>query len=115
MDYELEPVDESVGTSVHMGFPNAAVDTRLTGLDISQLLIKRPHSTFFMRISGNQWSRDGIFDGDIAIIDRALNPQVTDLVVWWQEDNEFAISLFSRVRKGCPVWGVVTNIIHQFR
>lgn len=104
------------GVSIHTGFPNPAADTALRGLDLNQLLIAHSASTYFFRIEGNQWQDSGIFDGDIAIIDRALDARATDLVVWWSADQStFAISTRKTVPLDAVIWGVVTATIHQFR
>ena len=102
------------GVSVHAGFPNAADDSRLQALNLNTLLIERPNSTFHFRIAGKQWQTSGIFDGDIALVDRALTPQRTDLVVWWRED-EFSISTYAQAPENADIWGVVTVTIHQHR
>lgn len=103
------------GVSVHGGFPNPATDAaRQAGLNLNQLLIQNSASTFMMRIAGNHWQHFGIFNDDLAIIDRALSPRPTDLVAWWL-DGDFAISEFARMRPEATVWGVVTAIIHELR
>lgn len=102
------------GLSVHAGFPNAADDTRLRGLSLERLLISNPNSTFYFRVAGNHWNRIGVFDGDIALVDRALHPRRNDLVVWWR-DSDFAISSFASLPEHAEVWGVITTTIHRFR
>jgi DNA polymerase V len=102
------------GVSEHTGFPNPATDTSLTGLSLDQLLITHPLSTYFMRIEGDEWQELGVFDGDIAIIDRAVEPKKHDLVVWVKDDT-LAISQKSTVPEGATLWGVVTAVVHQFR
>lgn len=113
LDYNAEE-NAYKGISVHAGFPNAADDSRLRALDLNMLLIERPNSTFHFRIAGKQWQDLGVFDGDIALVDRALDPQKNDLVVWWHQDT-FAVSPYSRLPKGAVVWGVVTATIHQLK
>jgi DNA polymerase V len=98
----------------HRGFPNPATDTNITPLDLTKLLIKHPLSTFFMRIEGSTWENFGIFDGDLTIIDRSLNPKSTDLVIWWDETS-FVISKFHKLPLDTTAWGVITNIIHRYR
>lgn len=105
---------EEQNITEHTGFPNPATDTTLTSLDIGSYLVKHPASTFFMRINGHTWERYGIFHQDIAIIDRSLSPNATDLVVWWNESG-FTIKRFSNVPIDSPVWGVITFIIHGYR
>jgi SOS-response transcriptional repressor LexA len=108
--------EQQAGISVHTGFPNPAADKSLSNLDLNQLLIQRTASTFLFRIRGDDWQDMGIFDNDIAIIDRALTPRASDLVVWWQDSGEqFVITMRRDVPASTPVWGVITSTIHQFR
>lgn len=97
----------------HTGFPNPATDKTLVSLDLSALLIKNPASTFFMRIAGHNWENFGIFNNDIAIIDRAISPKPDDLVIWW--DDNFRISRYKKAPPGVILWGTVTSITHRYR
>ncbi|HEY4160738.1 MAG TPA: S24 family peptidase [Candidatus Saccharimonadales bacterium] len=117
----MEPVTEpyaagtETGTSVamHAGFPNPAAERSGSSLSLDKLLVRHPGSTYFFRIRGHSWNRWGVFDGDIAIIDRALAPREHDLIVWWQEAGDFSLSPFKRASRQ-NIWGVVTAIIHPF-
>ena len=99
--------------SVHAGFPNPAADRTGAPLSLDKLLVQHPSSTFFFRIRGHNWHRYGVFDGDLAIIDRAITPQANQLVVWWLEGGEFALSPFAQADQQ-TIWGSVTAIVHQF-
>lgn len=119
----IEPMaysDENYGdgVSVHAGFPNPAADRRRAGvqfsLDLNQHLIKRPSSSFLFRVAGHTWASDGVFDGDIAIIDRALTAGPTDLVIIW-EPSGFSLSRKRQLSLEDEPLGVVTSIIHQYR
>lgn len=104
------------GVSVHTGFPNPAVDQRLQPLDFNKLLIENTVSTFMFRVRGSEWEAAGVFDGDIAVVDRALSPRKNDVVIWWNDlGGKFAISRFHAAPEGAALWGVVTATIHQFR
>lgn len=110
------PTDDSHGVSAQRGFPNPALDSSLPTLDFNQLLIEHRASTYIFRVEGGQWQEAGVFDGDIAVVDRALNPLKTDTVVWWDESNgEFAISKKTAMPRSAAIWGVITATIHQFR
>ena len=106
---------EFTGVSVHSGFPNPAADNLSRGsglaLDLNQLLIKHPSSTYLFRINGQQWTDQGIFDGDIAIIDRALAPHPQDIVLIWQDDV-FELHRYGTITKNQHIWGVAQAIIH---
>jgi len=103
------------GTSVqvHSGFPNPAAERTGAPLSLDKLLVRHPSSTYFFRIRGHNWHRYGVFDGDLAIIDRALTPRECELVVWWQESGEFALSPFARAEQQ-NIWGTITAIVHPF-
>jgi DNA polymerase V len=112
----------SDGVSVHSGFPNPALDRRdqqreqrpRLALDLNQLLVRHPSSTYLFRVSGHHWSDQGIFDGDVAVIDRARQARASDLIVAWRGGD----STLCRQRQLTPAdkpWGVVTAIIHQYQ
>lgn len=103
---------------LHRGFPNPAAE-RFTGqsglsLSLDVALIRSPQSTYLFRISGSQWERYGIFDRDVALVDRALAPRVADPVIFW-EDDSFVIRRYRYLPAGTAVWGVVTAVIHRYR
>ncbi len=102
------------GVSVHEGFPNPATDTSLQSLDLNTLLITHTATTYLMRMSGDEWQILGIFGGDIVIVDRSINAQPNDLVVWTKADR-FTLSYKHTVDESTAVWGVITATIHQFR
>ena len=106
--------EQKDGVQVHSGFPNPAADASLQTLDFNQLLIQNSAATFAMRIAGNAWTEQGIFSGDLVLIDRALSPRQNDVVAWVRHD-EFVLSPKHTVDIDGAVWGVVTTIIHPFR
>jgi len=111
----MEGVDDN-GVRVHAGFPNPAADMSLQSLNLHKLLVQHPISTFLFRVRGNSWEESGVFDGDVAIIDRGLDPRSNDVVVWWDEPtSEFAIGVYAKMPPEATLWGVVTTTIHEFR
>jgi DNA polymerase V len=111
-----EDDEQADGVSVHAGFPNPASDRSLGGLNLNQLLIQNSASTFIFRLRGHDWEAFGIFDGDVAVVDRALDARQNDLVIWWSQDTDnFTISRYKQIGAEAAVWGVVTAVIHQFR
>lgn len=55
------------------GFPSPAEDIR-EKLDLIKLLVKHKASTFFFRISGVSMVDAALDEGDIIIVDRAIDP-----------------------------------------
>lgn len=106
----------SDGVSVHAGFPNPATDKSLDSLDLNRLLVQNSASTFLFRIRGSEWQAMGIFDNDIAIIDRALDARANDLIICASEmADSFMITRAKNIPPNTTTWGVITSIIHQFR
>lgn len=77
--FEPHSIDESVSIDVQLmgdvkaGFPSPSEDVR-EKLDLIQLLVKHKASTFFFRVSGVSMVDAALDEGDIIIIDRAVDP-----------------------------------------
>lgn len=117
---------------IKAGFPNPADGALSTPLDLNQLIVRHPISTYFLRVSGDSMMQSGITPGDIAVIDRALTPKTGDIVVAAVE-GEFVIRHFKQTghqawlvtaegdsvalheTQDASVWGVVSYIIHSTR
>ena len=59
---------------IKAGFPSPAQDYVENGIDLNRELVKNPSSTFFGRARGSSMEGAGIFDGDLLIIDKSLEP-----------------------------------------
>lgn len=51
------------------------------GLDLNSLLIPPPLSTFFLRVQGQRLRPRGVHDGDLLLVDRAIEPRPGHLLV----------------------------------
>jgi DNA polymerase V len=117
MQDDIQDMAGSDGVSVHSGFPNPALEHRSdrhTALDLNKLLVQRPSSTYMFKIAGHSWADKGIYDGDIAIIDRAPMAGPTDLLVAWRGDDPVVLKQHQLEPYDKP-WGVVMSVIHQYR
>lgn len=114
----LQAMAGSDGVSVHTGFPNPALDhrgdNRPLALDLNQLLVRRPSSTYMFKVAGHHWSDRGIYDGDIAVVDRAVQAGTADLIVAWRPEGSTIVRQHQLTPEDQP-WGVVTAVIHKFR
>jgi DNA polymerase V len=114
---DLQAVADGDGVSVHTGFPNPALDHRGQeglSLDLNRLLVQRPSSTYLFRIAGHHWADQGIYDGDVAVIDRAVQAKANDLIISWRASGSAICKQHQLTPEDKP-WGVVTAIIHQYR
>jgi DNA polymerase V len=85
-----------VGAKLKAGFPSPADDYVEERLDLNKYLIKNPASTFFARVSGDSMIGAGIYDGDILIIDRSVQPREQSILVC-AIDGEFTIKRIKKI------------------
>ena len=76
--------------AIRAGFPSPAEDYLHDSLDFNRDLIKHPEATFYGRVEGDSMINSGICDGDIAVIDRSIEPEHGDVVVAYI-DREFTV------------------------
>lgn len=70
-----------IGQSLCAGFPSPADDFLEGALELPRWLAPNPPATFLWRISGDSMRGAGIFDGDLACVDRSLTPADGSVVV----------------------------------
>lgn len=80
----------SLASEIRAGFPSPAEDYLQDSLDFNRDMIRHPDATFYARVKGDSMIEAGICDGDIAVIDRSLEPFHNAIVVAFI-NNEFTI------------------------
>ena len=105
----------NTGTAVatHKGFPNPAAERGRTPLSLDRLLIRSPTSTYFFRVRGHGWHQLGIYDGCIAIVDRARTPTPGKIVIASTDTGELVLGKWGEIRLE-TLWGVITAVVHEF-
>jgi DNA polymerase V len=118
---------------VAAGFPSPADDYIEGRLSLDEHLIQHKDSTFFVRAKGNSMVGAGIFDGDLLVVDKSLNPVSGDIVIavvdgdltvkrlikrgetftLKPENHRFKEIEFSEGQE-LQVWGVVTSTVKKF-
>jgi DNA polymerase V len=81
-------------------------------VDLIACLIKHPDSTCVLTVTGDSMEEDGIFHGDILIVDRAIEPNPRSIVIV-MVDGEFTVKRISKV--GGRFWLVPSNKKHPSR
>jgi len=119
---------------IRAGFPNPAENAGGLALDLNDLLVKHPISTYYLRVEGNSMSGAGIASGDIVVVDKSLEPRQGDIVVA-AVDGDFTLKRLRRdgakawlvaehpdyppialhEAQDAQIWGVVTFWIHKQR
>jgi len=83
-------LDLQIAPRIKAGFPSPAEDYLHESLDFNRDMIRHPEATFYGRVDGDSMIDAGICDGDIAVIDRSLEPRDGDVVVGYI-NGEFTI------------------------
>ena len=116
------------------GFAEPAGECNGEKLDLNEELIRHPAATFYARVKGHSMKDAGISDGDLLVIDKALEP--TDgCVAVCAIDGEFTLKRLAVEKDGIYlmpanaefkpiriteendflVWGVVAYVVHKVR
>jgi len=117
---------------VSAGFPSPAEEYMDLSLDLNKDLITNPSSTFYAKVKGNSMVDAGINNGDIIVIDKAIEPANGKKAVCYI-DGEFTLKTI-KIKKNelwlIPanpdyksikvteenefiIWGIVTFVIHK--
>ncbi len=110
------------------GFPAPGDDLLEEPLDLNDLLVENPTATFFVRVTGDSMEGARIFDGDVLVVDRSIEPTsgaivvaavYGELVVKRLKKTVSGLALVSENEnyepilvddtEGCFIWGVVVG------
>ena len=115
------------------GFPSPATDYMEEDVDLNFHLIKNVPATFVIRVQGKSMIDVGIYDGDLLVVDRSLDPKNFSTVVANVHD-ELVVKNFIKSKNqnflssglnntedkiiinedsSVFIWGVVTYVIHS--
>ena len=95
-----------IDAGIRAGFPSPADDFIELSIDLNKHLIKHKDTTFFATVKGHSMKNAGIYDGDLLIIDKSLEPQ-NDKIAICQIDGEFTVK---RIKiEGNVVWLIAEN------
>ena len=120
--------------TISAGFPSPAEEYIEPGIDLNKYLIRNPVSTFFLRVSGNSMNNAGIYNNDLLIIDRSINPHPGHIVVALL-DGEFTLKRLIKEKNNyylkaekenypsinlydyqdIQIWGVAIYSIHELK
>ena len=120
---------------VGAGFPSPATDYIEDDLDLNTHLINNAPATFIIRVPGKSMRDVGIYDGDLLIVDKSINPKSFSTVIA-NVNEELVVKTFikekevSYLTSGSKstidkinlgenqeviIWGVVTYVIHKLQ
>tara|TARA_B100001029_G_C15052531_1_gene451864 strand:- start:655 stop:1038 length:384 start_codon:yes stop_codon:yes gene_type:complete len=114
---------------VGAGFPSPATDYIEDDVDLNSYLIKNSPATFIIRVQGRSMNNVGIYDGDLLIVDRSIDPKNLSTVIA-NVNEELVVKTFLKEKgknylssdsnkielnenPNIIIWGVVTYVIHK--
>tara|TARA_B100000073_G_scaffold257687_1_gene217620 strand:- start:323 stop:733 length:411 start_codon:yes stop_codon:yes gene_type:complete len=123
-----------LSSTVSAGFPSPADDYTEENIDLNDILITNPSSTFFLRVKGDSMINSGIQDEDLIIVDKSLIAKPGNIVIAIL-DGEFTVKKLAKkdnrfyLRAGnnnypdfnlsnysdVQIWGVVIYAIHSLK
>ena len=118
---------------VGAGFPSPATDYIEDDIDLNSHLITNAPATFIIRVQGKSMTNVGIYDGDLLIVDKSLDPKnfstvianineelVVKTLIKKKTDNYLTSGSKNASDKinltdnpEIIIWGVVTYVIHK--
>lgn len=119
-------------TRISAGTPFPVEGETEEWVDLNELLITRPNTTFLVPVSGDSMEED-IRDGDFLLVDTSLTPQPGKVAVF-NINGDFTVKRLTRIGKNLwlvpdnvshkPIeltldqpgglWGIVTHVIHRY-
>ncbi len=128
------PLRPLLGHKVQAGFPSPADDYVEAWLDLNEHLIEHKDATFFVQATGDSMTGAGIQEGNLLVVDRALEARHGDIVIA-VIDGELTVKRLEKRRgkirllaenpayspiefkdgQELTIWGVVTSVIQKFK
>ena len=127
-EIELPLVSDSIPAGIPAPVDNFIEDT----LDLNKQLILHPSATFLAKAKGTSMQDAGIYEGDIMIVDKAVEPGNNCIAVC-TIDSEFTVKRINKIGEklflmpankafkpieiseyaNFIIWGIVTYVIHK--
>ncbi len=120
-------------SKVVAGFPSPADDYIEARLDLNEYLVRHKEATFFLRVKGDSMKGANIHDGNLLIVDKALEPKHNHIIVAvtngeltvkrlykWRgvvklmAANDAYPDILITAESELTVWGVVKHVVHTF-
>ena len=117
---------------VAISFGSPAGESGVTRLDLNEILIRNPQAAFLVRIAGSAMREAGIDDGDLALVDRALEASHGQVVIAVRQDeflcrrlcrrgealglqatDPAVLDVWAAETDSFDIWGVVTHVVKQ--
>lgn len=98
------------------GFQSPATGYEDKTVNLNTLLVQHPNATVFMQIDTTKYMKNGIYNGDLLVIDRAKAVKANSLVVYAQ-NGQFQMGRFKDINRQweAVITGVIVHVIHTVK
>jgi len=132
----MRPALQSISQAIHSvpaGLPAAANESSHEQVSLDSYLVSNPASTVLFRVRGESMTGAGIYDGDLLVVDRSIEPVHGQVVVAAINNDMTVKRLYKRAGKvklqaanpqfqditfvesdEMSVWGVVTFSLRRW-
>ncbi len=123
-----------IDASVQAGFPSPADEHLVERTELMGNLVKHPQATYLLRVQGESMGGVGFFDGDVLLVDKAIEFKHGQIVIAVVNGDFVCKTLYqcagvtklrpvnvtypdiiSKSGETLEIWGVVIATIKQFR
>lgn len=91
---KLKPHLKLLGT-VQAGWPSPAEEELIDTMSLDEFLIRKPESSYLVKVTGDSMTGAGIMAGDLVIVERGRTPKPGDIVIA-QVDGEWTMKYFEK-------------------
>ena len=114
------------------GFPSPADDNIEQTIDLNEHFIRKPETSFLVRVQGDSMKDAGIYNGDMLVVDKGLEPKDKNIVIaaldgeltvkrlsikstgtWLMPENDDYDPILIREGSELVVWGVVISVMRN--
>jgi DNA polymerase V len=114
------------------GFPSPADDNLEETIDLNTHFIKKPTTTFLVKVQGDSMKKAGIYPGDLLAVDRSAEPKDGKIVIaamdgemtvkrlsvkstgtWLMPENDRYDPIPVREGSDLVIWGVVVSVLRS--
>lgn len=112
------------------GFPSPADDNLEQAIDLNTYFIRKPETTFLVKVQGDSMKKAGIYPGDLLAVDRSAEPKDGKIVIaaidgemtvkrlsvkstgtWLMPENDHYDPIPVREGSELVIWGVVVSVL----
>lgn len=126
------PLELPLAENIRAGFPSPATEYNCDPIDLNKELVRHPECTFYGRVKGDSMEDAGIYNGDILVIDRLIEPydgavavcvidgeftvkyiKIEKEVIWLTPANTKYKPIKVTAENDFMIWGIVTHSIRN--